>query len=434
MLLTVLRSLRKRPAMMAVVHLTTSRMFALAANLLCGWLTAVCLGPEGRGELAALIVGSLVLSNVSTLGLHASLIYNIKLDCANGCRYFGGALVLTSLAGLTVAAAAYALVPIYLRQYTADTIYVARILLASVPLGAVAPLLTGVLEVAGLFAIASRMIYLQSFGTLIFLGLLAAFDVLTPHTALAAYVLPTCLSFCYLCVHAWRTLACQITLASPFPGRLLSYGLRFYGVDLLATLSGYLDQFVIVLVLQPAAAGTYAVAVSLSRVLYVVQGAVSTVLFPTVAAEDTSNVVDRVTRVTRVTTGLNLIAALGCASVAPFALPLLYGAHFDGAIAPFLILLIESIVTSTARSLAQAFSGSGHPGTVTIAEVVGVIGSLVSVLLLVPHLGVLGAACGSLMGGSLRLACVLTCFPTVLKIRLPRLLIKRADIAWAAGL
>ena len=48
---------------------------------------------------------------------------------------------------------------------------------------------------------------------------------------------------------------------------------------------------------------------------------------------------------------------------------------------------------------------------------------------LVPLLGLNGAACATLTGGCVRLACVVGCFKSVLGIRLPRLLITRADVA-----
>ena len=109
---------------------------------------------------------------------------------------------------------------------------------------------------------------------------------------------------------------------------------------------------------------------------------------------------------------------------------LLYGTRFAGAVTPFLILLLEAVVTSTARTLAQAFSGSGRPGAVTSVEVAGVLSSLTAMLLLVPLLGINGAAMGTLLGGCVRLASVVACFRSILGIKLPRMVINRADVAW----
>ena len=61
---------------------------------------------------------------------------------------------------------------------------------------------------------------------------------------------------------------------------LLSYGIRSYGIDLCGTLSLYVDQALVVRILQPSLMGTYVVALSLSRMLNVFHTAVVMVLFP----------------------------------------------------------------------------------------------------------------------------------------------------------
>jgi enterobacterial common antigen flippase len=433
MMKLILHALRTHTKVGAVAQVMGIRVVALAGNVCSGLLTAAFLGPEGRGEQAALGVAPTVLAAICTLGLHASLIYNLRIDPKQGSRYFGSAIILTSAAGLAALLLGFLLLPIWLAKYSSDTIEFARLLLIAVPFGVVTPLLSGVLEADGQFELANRMLYFQSLGSLAILGILVALGWLTPFSAAGAYVVPSFPSFVFLLVQARRVLRPRLTVRAPYPQRLLRYGLRFYGVDILGALSGSLDQMVIVFLLEPAAVGAYAVALSLSRVLNVAQGAVASVLFPSIAAREAESVVEIVARATRVTMVVNATGALAIGAAGPSLLLLLYGTRFAAAVVPFLVLLTEAVVSSAARTLAQAFSGTGRPGVVTGVEIAGVSTSLMVMLVLVPAHGIVGAACASLLGGLMRLLCVIASFRKVLGINLPRLVISRADVAWIAG-
>jgi O-antigen/teichoic acid export membrane protein len=425
--------LRRRAKVGAVAHIIAIRVLALVGNVCSGLLTAAFLGPDGRGELAALIVGPSIIAPFCTLGLHASLIYNLRSDPDHSPRYFGSALILLTLASLVATGLGIVLIPTWLGHYNRDTIALARWFLVVVPLGVLSFSFNSVLEVHGRFGRANSILYVQSLTTLAILCGLAALGWLTPHTAAGAYTIMAVPTFFYLGWQALRVLRPKFTIAAPYPARLLRYGIRFYGVDILGVVAGYLDQVVIVFLLEPGAVGAYAVALSLSRVLTVAQGAVSTVLFPSIAARDVTSVVDMVARAVRVTTLMNAAGAAGIALVGPSLLLLLYGSRFNAAVAPFLILLLEAVVTSAARTLAQAFSGSGRPAAVTALEMAGVAVSLTAMLILVPIFGVVGAALATLLGGTARLLFALIRFQKVLGVRLPRLVISRMDIAWMIG-
>ncbi len=426
-------TLNRRANVKAVVLVMAMRVVALGGNVCCGLLTAAFLGPDGRGVLAALLLSPTVLSPLSTLGLHASLVYNLRSDPGNQSRYFGSAIVLIGAASVVATGLGYFLIPYGLRRYDAETINLARMLLFIMPFTVLSPLMTGVLEAHGKFGVANQTLYFVSLTALTTLVVLAAAGWLTPLTASLAYVCPAFPAFFYLMFQARRVLKPVLTVAAPYPGRLLRFGLRFYGVDVLGSVSGYLDQLVIVLLLDPSAVGAYAVALSLSRVMGVAQGAVATVLFPSIAGRAASDVVEMVGRTVRITTVVNLSAALATGLAGPSLLLLMYGNRFAAALVPFLVLLGEVVVTSAARTLAQAFSSTGRPSAVTAMEVVGVLTSLVAMLVLVPPFGIVGAACSTLLGGCMRLAFALGGFRKVLGVALPRLVFGRGDVAWILG-
>lgn len=428
-----LAGFRGKRSVGAAVRITAVRLVALFGNVGSGLLTAAFLGPDGRGEQAALLIMPSIVGAVSSLGLHASLIYNMRTDPENEARYFGNALLLCLCSSLAACVAGWVVTPWFLSRYDAGTVWLARVLLFCVPLVITGSMFTGVLEAHGRFAGASRVLYLQSLGTLALLVLLAAGGWMTPHVTAWAYVAPSIPTFLYLWSRARQVLRPRPVLRGPYTRRLLDFGLRFYGVDILGGLSVYLDQAVIVVLLDPASVGVYAVALSLSRVLMVAQGAVATVLFPSITGRDKIDVVEIVARVTRLTAVVNIVLALGAAAMGPALLLVLYGSRFQAALVPFLILLAEAVATSGARTLAQAFTSNGRPGAVTAVELAGVVASVGAMLLLVPSYGINGAASAMLLAGLVRLACVAGSFGIVLGVRLPRMVVTRADIAWVTA-
>jgi O-antigen/teichoic acid export membrane protein len=425
--------LRRFPAAAAMTHVAGLRVLTLAVNLGTGLLTAAALGPAGRGQQAALIVAPQFLAAVATLGLHASLIYNIKADPAQERRYFGCALLLALLAGLAATAIGWVLLPHWLGENGAAVVRTAQLLLLITPLCVMAPLLTGTLEAHGRFGVANFSLYAQSLTTLAALGLLWSNGWLTPATAAMAYLFPSIPAFAYLGRHAVRAARPVVTMERPIVRRLLHYGLRFYGVDLLGSISGYLDQIVIVALLPQASVGIYVVALSLSRMPTVLQTAVTTVLFPAIAARAEASVIELVALTVRFTTVINAAAAAGLAAIGPPALHLLYGDRFMGAVGPFRILLVETVVSNAVRILYQVFSGTGRPQVVTAIEAISVTASLGAMLLVVPRFGIEGAAACVLLASSLRLICVLVGLTTILRVRMPRLFLTPADVLGIVG-
>lgn len=417
----------------SAVQVIAVRGIVLGTNILTGMLSAAMLGPEGRGEQTAMMVGSQFIGGVSEFGLHASLIYNIKNDPRHERLYLGWALLLGAATGTIGLIAGYLLAPLWLGRYDAKTVSVARLLLCVVPVGAVSHMMMGALEARGRFGPINRRGLMTSCATLAALAVLWQFGLLTPATSAAAYMLP----ILPMCGMMWLDIRGESGPVPPreprLARRLLHYGLRFYGIDILTSLGGYLDQFILVLVLDPAMVGIYVVAQSASRVLNIIPTSVAMVLFPSVAGRPAANVLELVGVTARVTTMATAASALGLGVLGPYLLELMYGARFADAVGPFRLLLIEAVLTNLSRILYQAFSAVGRPEIVSALECIGLGTSVASMLMLVPTLGTIGAAVGLLIAAVVRLICVLVGLPLILGVRPPNLVLGRADIRRVMG-
>ena len=412
----------------SMASVVAMRAMATAVNICTSLLTAGVLGPTGRGEQAALVLGPGFLGGIGSLGLHGSLIYNLKADPLSQRELFGNGILLTLFAGILAMIGGWILEPYWLSQYSTGTIVFGQMLLMTTPLIVISWTLSGAAESQGWFGLVNRLYYLQSVPTLMMLGVLALLNCLTPKTSAFVYVLPTIGTFIYMFLQMRRRLRPIFRVRPDLMLRLLRYGVRLAGVDILGTLSGYIDQVIIIAFLPASMAGTYAVALSSARLLNVVQGGISAVLFPSIAAREIDMIVQSVSTAFRIATLLIAGIAAVLAVIGPPLLLLAYGAKFAPAIVPFRVLLLAMVLETGARILYQIYAGSGRPELVTFFEGASVAVLVLVMVVLVPLFGTLGAAAAVLSTSLFRLSIAIGGLPLVLRVPLPRLVFDAADV------
>jgi O-antigen/teichoic acid export membrane protein len=209
---------------------------------------------------------------------------------------------------------------------------------------------------------------------------------------------------------------------------LLSYGIRSWGIDLLGTLGGQVDQVLVVRLLAPADMGFYVVMLSLSRMLGIIQTSVVTVLFPRAAALSTDEVIALTGRATRVSASVTALGGVVVALVGPWLLRLLYGKEYMHSVGTFRVLLLEMTLSGSGFLLAQAFMALGRPGLVTILQALGLALSVPTMLWLIPKWGVLGAATALMVSTLARVMFIYVSFRLFLKTQPPDLIPKFEDI------
>jgi O-antigen/teichoic acid export membrane protein len=78
--------------------------------------------------------------------------------------------------------------------------------------------------------------------------------------------------------------------------------------------------------------------------------------------------------------------------------------------------------------MSQAFMALGRPGVITALQAIGLSLTIPLMLLMIPKLGLTGAALALLISTCARLTFVLASFPLLLKLPVPDLLVQRKDI------
>lgn len=421
--------LQGRSATAATLQTMLSRMLILAINIGTGVITARFLGPQGRGEQAAIILWPQFLSSLMTLGLPAALRYNIKRYPEDKSELFSAALLLSMALGILASLIGIVFVPYWLgHQYSGEVIEFAQWFMITAPVGVFWANMLAALEATDDFSTANQGQYLTP---LLILGMLVALLLarsLTPFTTSLAYILAGLPIFFWILHRLWKRFRPKWHNLGEQYKRLLNYGLRAYGIDILGTLGNQVDQALVIGFLEPAAMGMYVVALSLSRMLDVFQSSIITVLFPKTAARPLEEVIAITGRAARIGIALSILAALGAMLVVPTLLHLLYGSKFMGALPVFRILAVEVVIGGVTWILAQAFMALGRPGTVTIMQAIGLGLTVPLMLVTIPAYGLIGAGLALLCSTIIRFIFMLGSYPLILKVRPPNLLITRDDL------
>jgi len=407
---------------------TFMRTLSLATNLMTGILTAWVLEPSGRGIQTAIGIGVSSLVGICDFGLHMSLIYNIKADPPNKAHYFGSALMLGWISSFIGIGIGWAILPYFLKNFDEHTLHAARMLTFFVPLGVTSSILIGVLESNNEFNFVSVIGVLNGIFTLLLLLIFWSMGMLTPTTSASSYVIPNVFIVTLL---AFRVLPVVLP-ASPFHfiplRRTFTYGARFFGIDLINTISGYLDQFVMVLFLDAHAIGIYTIALSAAGVLGIIPTSISSVLFPSVAGRPKETITDIVGVTARLTSVVTCAAAIFLSILAPYLLALFYGPKFEESVTVFRILLGAGVITYTSRIFYQVYTASGRPEIISYFEAICLLTVVVCMIILIPHFGPNGSAMAIFITAALRMTLVLGGLRRLLGTNIPRLICNEEDI------
>jgi O-antigen/teichoic acid export membrane protein len=417
----------------AVVQTVAARGLIVVLNIGTGVITARALGANGRGILAALVMWPQVAAWFASCGLTVSLLYNMNARRSDRSGLFAASLVLMSGAGCVAAAIGCSIMSRLLANYHPADIRFAQLLLVTTPLVSIGLVLQATAEAERDFAAANILRVVPATG--VFFAMLALFSLglLTPHIGALVYALAS------LPMAAWLFGRLTLKLRPSFIGTrraaraLISYGLRCYPNDLLSAAAVNVGPIVVIGMLDPASVGYFAVSLSLSRVLDVLNSSVATVLLPSIAAQDQIQVMRKATVAARLNLLTTSLAALPLLALAPFLLPLVYGADFSAAGLIAQLLLVEMTLTGTSAILSQAFIALGRPGIVTLLQAAGFGLSTSLLLWLAPRFGAAGAAACMLAAALTKLICIIACYKAVLGLPLSELRFRRDDFAWLRG-
>jgi O-antigen/teichoic acid export membrane protein len=173
------------------------------------------------------------------------------------------------------------------------------------------------------------------------------------------------------------------------------YGLKAYFGNLTQFLNYRLDMLLVAAFLTPASVGFYSVAVGIAERLWMLPGAIATVLFPRISSLKDTEANSLTPRIARHTFLIIFIFSLILALIAKPLIKILFGSVFLPSVMPLIILLPGIIALGGCKILTADLAGRGKPQFGTYAAFASLVVNIPLNLWLIPKWGISGAAFAS---------------------------------------
>jgi O-antigen/teichoic acid export membrane protein len=175
----------------------------------------------------------------------------------------------------------------------------------------------------------------------------------------------------------------------------LAFGLRGQFGNLATFFNYRLDVFIVNYFLDPAQLGFYALGVAISEALWQVPSAVASALFPRTGRSSEAEATQFTCFILRQVALISVVCGAAIALASPFAIPLIFGARFKSSIAVVWWILPGTIALSMGKVACADLAGRGKNGYSSIAAFICLGFTAVLDWLLIPKMGILGAALAS---------------------------------------
>lgn len=404
-----------RNARLIVITDAAIVLFTVISSL----LGARALGPAGRGDLLVVMLWPPVVAMLGGLGLPSAYRYWMAKAPEKASALFANAVIYTAVIGVASVVLADLIVPHLVGDRSPQVQTLLRLYQVNIPSALFLNLMRGLLEGTGRFGWAglARLISfaVQGFG---FAALWLA-GHLTIASATYLMILAQTSSMVLALVAVRQQLRPRWEPSWIEFKNSMHYGLRDYGGGVADFTSLRLDQLMLGALASNVAIGLYVIAVRLSEMTTLAADAIANALMPEVAASKSSNRAELLwARSLRLTIYMHVILLPLLWLIAPLMLRTLFGESFVPATSSFRWLLIAAVVWSLGSIVISGLRGFGYPGMSTIARFSGAVVTAIGLLILLPRLGITGAAIASLIGYSVMLVVALFGFTKKRKLGL----------------
>jgi len=390
-----------------IVTVLIVRIGAAIVGVVNAFVLARLLAPAGKGDfyLVQLVPSTLLV--LGQIGLPSAIAYYAGRGQLTGLARRSMILALAlSIVGMLLTLAALPVLMSTVFQHVDRSLVLVAI--AIVPFTYVFTfgnaILTGRQRVVIYGAIAFGQVVLALVLFLVLIGVLG-FGV---GGAILAYLIYSAVGALAVAIAAFRTPQDGVVKEPAPVSSLFNYGLRLYPASLSGFFSYRADVYLLALLGTSAAnLGLYSIAVGLAELLFFLPDSVVTVFFPHVAGGTRAEADGQAGVVTRVTIAATGLAALPLAVAAVIAVNLILPAYV-GSLPALFVLLPGVVMLSASKTLTAYLNGIGRGGIVSITALTSLGANIAFNLLLIPRLGIVGAAAASLfsysLGAALQLA------------------------------
>jgi O-antigen/teichoic acid export membrane protein len=420
-------SARDRRLAHDALETAATELAVLVLGLLTGVITARLLGPHDRGLLSLLGVLPTTLGIFVKLGIGPANVYFLRRERTAPGPLVANSLVLAVvLGGLCVAFVLLfqdRILASILRGATAGQL---ALLLPLVPVTVLQSYLFGILQGSNQFRTFNRRSLFQSMATLV--GMAAGLWVF--HFGLVAALVVT------VSVQILTTLWVLWTVLRLVPARTvrperglmrrtLGFGLKSHVQLLVAHLHARIDLYMLAAFLAPADVAFYAIATRLAELIFLLPQSLGVALYPRLAGRDPADAHALTARACRLVLGGVVPAAVVLIVGGQWVIPGWYGADYAPAVAPLRLLVPATCFMSLYFLLSRNFTSRNRQEVNLLAAGVALGGNVALNLVLIPRLGIVGAAASSAISYGLAAVILVVAFLRTSGLGLREMLVPR---------
>lgn len=362
----------------------------LVLNLLTGIAIARALGPDGRGEIAAILILAQMAGWLFSLGSTQAISYRLSQRPEDGGSLLASWALLSAAVALLAIAVVELVLPTLFSAQTPETIDLARIYAATIALLLIQGVLNGMLLGDQDFLAYNLARFVGPAVIAVAYVALWASGELSVEAALAinaAAIGASCL------IAAARSLR-RHGLARPSSALLrttLWYGVRAHGGSVAGLVNYRIDLLIIPAFLGAASIGLYSVATNVSSIIGTLTGTIAVLVLPLAARSDEQSA-RTVIRTLHIVLAIGVAIALPLWVLAEVALDLVYGTDFGSAAPALRILLPGEVLDAAAMVLWSGLLAANRPFLSTVAAAPAAILTVAGLILFLEQGGIEAAA------------------------------------------
>jgi enterobacterial common antigen flippase len=371
-----------------------------AVNIATGVAAARVLLPEGRGELAAIILWAGILAELGNLGLHDALLYRSATRSASPRRLFASSMALIGMLSAALIAIGLVIIPLIFEGHSAEMQKVAIIFLCAYLPTYFTSLFTSGMFQGNLQMTTWNMLravvpttYLAGIGIL-WLVVEVLLDLkLGVAEFAAAYILSQAVAggvgLYMVAQRGWVSWKAEFGVMRS----LIVYGVKVHVGEVFYSLRQRLDQALISLWLPLSDLGLYAVALTVANGPLIMVYTLANVAFPKISQQSTvGGKIAVFGRYLRFSLAVVSALILVLWAVVPWLLPLIFREEFAPAVPFTNVLLLGTLPLAAKLMFQQALKAWDRSLVVSRAELVGLAVAVVAIFTLLPVFGLSGAA------------------------------------------
>jgi O-antigen/teichoic acid export membrane protein len=388
------------------------------------------LGPADRGSLAVCQVFSLALSLSFVFGLNAASLYFVSSkrfslsDGITNILIYGG---LGSLVAIVVGLVSMQFDFSFFQKASRSSFYLS---LATIPTALFTQVLIALFTAIEEFCWYAAMNTLNSLFLLALTAIFVFFFNWGVNGALIATIITGTLSIA-IALMLFR-IRYGVRLTKPVLASLqayFSYGIRYH----IGKVSNYLNLQMGTMFMAFFASrqeiAFFAIAAQIMSKVFVVSDTLQVVLIPKVASDPLGKRL-LIAQCARITFLITAILLMVMALIAKPFVALLFSPLFYNTVPIIRILTIGVLIRCTVKIFEPYLLGTGHPGTISLSSVAVLIANFLLIWILLPPLGVVGAAIGTSIAYGLGGVTLLLSFVKYSRLKLADVLTARkSDLA-----